>query len=284
MNNSQYQTTSASPTLSKLHNFMTGDLKLVWGLVFLSWILVLLSVVTSFDHLLYHSVSIWHKSQFLFPKLILLLLSWLVMIVAMMLPSSLPLIRLFSKISQQQSQEQGSLLLLVFISAYATIWTGFALLNFVSALGLHYLVDSLSWISTRPWLISGVSLLIAGVFQFSGLKEHCLKSCRHPLSFLTHHYQRGFKAAWNLGVRHGLYCLGCCWALMLMMFTVGESHLALMLVLTSVMVVEKTSRWGHLLVPIVGIGLLIWGIATILHPTYVNTLFLTLSGVIAAYY
>jgi predicted metal-binding membrane protein len=266
MNNSQCETTSAPPVLSKLHNFMTGDLKLVWGLVFLAWVLVLLSVVTGFDHVLYHPASIWQKSHFVFPQLLLLLVSWLVMIVAMMLPSSLPLIRLFSKISQQQSQEEGSPLLVVFISAYATVWTGFALLNCVSAFGLHYLVDSLAWISERPWLLSGMTLLIAGAFQFSGLKEHCLKSCRHPLSFLTHHYQRGLKATWNLGIRHGLYCLGCCWALMLVMFAVGEDHLALMLVLTSVMVVEKTSRWGYVLVPVVGIGLLVWGSITVIHP------------------
>lgn len=270
MNDSPDQTTSAHPLLSRLYDFLTHEMMPVWGLVFLAWVLMLLMVVTGQDHWSYHDTLIGEKSQPLVLKLFIFLLTWQVMTVAMMLPSSLPLIRLFSKVSRQQSQEKGYLLLVVFICAYATVWTGFALLNFLGDWGLHYLVNSLPWLHQRTWLISSITVLMAGAFQFSGLKEHCLKSCRHPLSFLTHHYQRGLKAAWNLGIRHGLYCLGCCWALMLIMFTVGVGHLTLMLVLTGVMVLEKTSRWSRVLVPVVGTSLLVWGTLTLLHPNWLS--------------
>ncbi|MBD2448938.1 DUF2182 domain-containing protein [Nostoc sp. FACHB-152] len=234
--------------------------------------LMLLMVLTGQDHWLHHHDLMGEKLPPLLLKLLIFLLAWQVMIVAMMLPSSLPLIRLFLKVSQQQTQEKVSALLFVFICAYATLWTSFALLNFLGDWGLHHLINSCPWLEQNTWLISGTTLLMAGAFQFSGLKEHCLKSCRHPLSFLTHHYQRGLKAAWNLGIRHGLYCLGCCWALMLVMFTVGVGHLSLMLGLTGVMVIEKTSRWSDLLVKFVGIGLLVWGSLTLAHPNWLEKL------------
>jgi Predicted metal-binding integral membrane protein (DUF2182) len=85
---------------------------------------------------------------------------------------------------------------------------------------------------------------------------------------------RGTRAAWELGFRHGLYCLGCCWALMLVMFSVGVAHLAGMLVLTAVMAIEKTSRWGRTLVPVFGVILLVWGGLTLVSgdaPTAILT-------------
>lgn len=107
--------------------------------------------------------------------------------------------------------------------------------------GLHRLIESQPWLSQHSSWFAGVTLLVAGAFQFSGLREQCLRVCRHPFGFLTQYYRRGAGAAWNLGVRHGLYCLGCCWALMLVMFSVGVAHLTGMLILTAVMAIEKIS-------------------------------------------
>lgn len=254
------------PALARLHDFWKSDLALVWGLVFLAWVLVFLATLTGQGHLLHHDSLFETDSQPLLLKLLVFLIAWQVMTVAMMLPASLPLIRLFAKVSSEAGKTP---VLPVFLAAYLTIWTGFALLAFLGDLGLHHLIDNLAR-SQHPGLLSGTTLIVAGAFQFSGLKEHCLKACRHPLSFLTHHYQRGLPAAWNLGIHHGLYCLGCCWALMLVMFAVGVSHLTWMLVLTGVMVIEKTSRWSRILVPVVGVGLIVWGTATLLHPAFLS--------------
>ncbi|HZK52255.1 MAG TPA: DUF2182 domain-containing protein, partial [Actinomycetota bacterium] len=89
------------------------------------------------------------------------------------------------------------------------------------------------------------ALALAGLFQFSNLKDRCLRECRHPGPFLLRHYRRGPGAAVELGLRHGLFCLGCCWALMLLMFAVGVANLTWMAVLTALMVYEKTGRLGE---------------------------------------
>jgi predicted metal-binding membrane protein len=247
---------------SPLFKLSWGNLS-IWGLILFAWAIVLLITLTGQEYLFHYQMlfeSDWH----LLLKLFVFLLSWQVMTVAMMLPSSLPLIQLFAKVTQQQEKER-SPVLFVFIAAYLTIWTGFALVAFSADLGLHQMLDALPWLAHRPWLLSGTTILLAGAFQFSNLKQQCLKACRHPFSFLTHHYQRGSKAAWNLGIHHGLYCLGCCWALMLIMFSVGVGHLGWMLVLTGVMTIEKTSPWSKILIPLVGVGLIILGVVTIVH-------------------
>lgn len=264
-----HQLQTANP-LVRLHGFLKSDLVWVWGFVFLAWALVLLAVATGQEHLLHYNALFDRNSQPLLLKLLVFLLAWQVMTVAMMLPASLPLIRLFAKVSSEVGKAP---VLQVFLAAYLTVWSGFALLACLGDLGVHHLIDRLGWQSQRSWSLFGIILLLAGAFQFSGLKEHCLKACRHPLSFLTHYYQRGLKAAWNLGIRHGLYCLGCCWALMLVMFAIGVSHLTWMLVLTGVMASEKTSRWSRILVPVVGVGLIVWGTLMLLHPTFLPGMF-----------
>lgn len=185
------------------------------------------------------------------------------MIAAMMLPSTLPMVRLFVRAA---SQAQPRLSLLTFLAAYAAIWTGFALIFLTGEFGWQWLDLQWNWLHQRPWLISGLTLLLAGGFQFTPFKEQCLRVCRHPFSFLTHHYQRGLKAAWNLGIRHGLYCLGCCWALMLVMFAVGVGHLICALALTGVMTLERTGNQGQAIASIVGIVLLVGGSLVLLYP------------------
>lgn len=250
-----------------LQQLLTDDLVLVWGVVLTAWALILLSTVTGFEHHLHHTAMMEHSTSPWPLKLLLFLSAWQVMTGAMMLPSSLPMVRLFAQASSGQAHPR--LVLLTFLAAYATVWSGFALLTFVGDLGLHWLFSYWPWLHTRPELLSGLTLLVAGAFQFSPLKESCMKQCQNPMSFLMQHYQRGLRSAWNLGSRHGLYCLGCCWALMLVMFAVGMANLAWMLALTGVMVLEKTSQHRQWLVPVVGVVLLIWGVIVLLQPGWV---------------
>lgn len=241
-------------------SFLTSDLALVWAVVFVAWGLILLATITGQDHLLSHSA--WNNSLPLPLRLLIFLGAWQVMIAAMMLPSTLPMVRLFV----QASQAQPRLSLIIFLAAYAAIWTGFALIFLIGEYGWQWLSWRSHWLHQRPWLISGLTLLLAGGFQFTPFKEQCLQVCRHPFSFLTHHYQRGLKAAWNLDIHHGLYCLGCCWALMLVMFAVGTGHLTCAIALTGVMTLERTGNQGQAIAPIVGIVLMTWGILVLLQP------------------
>jgi predicted metal-binding membrane protein len=121
-------------------------------------------------------------------------------------------------------------------------------------------VHSWPWLENHEGLILTGTLVLVGAYQLSPLKDRCLTVCRDPFTFLWRHYRRGLRGGLNLGLRHGLWCLGCCWALMLLMFATGVGSLLWMLALTAVMVAEKTTRWGARLVVPVGVALVVSGL------------------------
>ncbi|MGH2555337.1 MAG: DUF2182 domain-containing protein [Actinomycetota bacterium] len=169
--------------------------------------------------------------------------AWQLMVVAMMLPSSLPMIRLYW--SAARSQDLPVAALVLFLGGYALVWSAFGIAALLGDLMLHRLVESWDWLSVRPQLITGGVLLVAGAFQFFKLKDRCLTECRHPGIYLMRHYRRGAKEAFRLGRGHGLFCLGCCWALMLVMFAGGVANITWMAALAAVMVYEKVGRQGR---------------------------------------
>ena len=186
--------------------------------------------------------------------LLLFLLAWQVMIAAMMLPSSLPLVRLFAKVSANQPRPRSAMA--AFLGGYALVWSSFGALAFGFDSAVHALVDASPWLHEHEWLIGGALLATAGGFQFTPLKDACLRACRLPSMFLTRHYRRGVGGGFRLGVRHGLFCLGCCWALMLVAFAAGVASLLWMAALTALMVHEKTQPRGRHGVPVTGALLL----------------------------
>jgi predicted metal-binding membrane protein len=180
---------------------------------------------------------------------------WLVMIGAMMLPTTIPMARMFTVVSARQDRPAPARA--AFFGAYLAVWLTFAYVALAGDLGIHELVDHWHWLHHREGLILAGALGLAGAFQFSPLKQRCLTLCRDPAGFLFARYRSGPGGAWAVGVRHALSCVGCCWALMLVMFATGVGSLAWMLGLTAVMVAEKTTRWGRRLVAPLGIGLLL---------------------------
>lgn len=185
--------------------------------------------------------------------LALFLLSWQLMTAAMMLPSSIPLVRLFWATSQRRSA------LAAFLGGYGLVWGGFGLLAFAGDGVLHELVHAVPGLEARPWLIGGTVLVAAGAFQFTKLKEACLEQCRHPGVFLMRKYRRGTGAAFRLGRDHGVFCLGCCWALMLLMFTAGFANLLWMAGLAALTAYEKIGARGPLVARAAGVALLASG-------------------------
>ncbi len=122
--------------------------------------------------------------------------------------------------------------------------------------------------NSRSYLLSGCTLLIAGLYQWTPLKEACLSNCRSPLSFLMTSWKEGYLGAFKLGVHHGLYCVGCCWALMLVLFSVGVMNMLWVFLITAFVVLEKvgpiTSSYLRF---ITGLMLIIWGSYWLsLHP------------------
>ncbi len=231
---------------------------MVWIIIFLAWAAALRAASTGLDHSFGHDAIVGDGRLPPPGELLRFLSAWQVMTAAMMLPSSRPMVRLFSQVSTSR------LAVTAFLTAYFAIWTGFAVVALAGDALLHDLVERSGWLHHHPSVITGGVLVLAGAFQFSPLKARCLQACRSPYAFLLRHYDRGVRPAWSLGVRHGLFCLGCCWALMLTMFGVGVTSLVWMVSLTAVMVVEKTAAWGRRLVPVTGSVLIIWGVILLL--------------------
>ncbi|WP_296225468.1 DUF2182 domain-containing protein [Ralstonia sp. UBA689] len=183
-------------------------------------------------------------------------LAWTLMILAMMLPTTLPLFNAFDRVVMERPDRSRLLVLLGL--GYVSAWSAFGLLvHGVHALLLAGItrVPVLGW---HGWLIGAATLAGAGAFQFSALKYRCLDRCRSPLSYVMSHWRGRAHArqAFMLGLRHGLFCVGCCWALMLLMFVVGAGSLGWMLVLAAAMAVEKNVSWGRQLSAPLGVALL----------------------------
>ena len=123
------------------------------------------------------------------------------------------------------------------------------------------MVERSPWLEANAWAIGASTLLLAGGFQFSRLKYRCLDKCRAPLSFVMQYWQgrHDRQNAFWLGIHHGFFCVGCCWALMLLMFAVGVGNIAWMLALGALMAVEKNLPWGRKLSGPLGLALLAWG-------------------------
>jgi predicted metal-binding membrane protein len=226
------------------------------------WALAIAAELTGSAHALHHD-SLIHHGPPLWEGLILFLIAWQAMIAAMMLPSSLPLIRLFDAVSERQ--ERPARMRAAFLGGYVFVWTAFGAQAFLGDVGVHTMVDNFPWLRHHSWLIAGGVLAMAGAFQFSNLKDQCLSKCRQPGPYLMSHYRRGAGGAFRLGLGHGLYCLGCCWALMLVMFAAGVAMLWWMAALTAVMVYEKTGRHGEAVTPFVGAALLLLAAVTMAY-------------------
>ncbi len=182
------------------------------------------------------------------------LVGWLLMTVAMMLPTTVPLVSLFRRMVAQRAN--ASLLVALLLAGYLAAWLTFggAVLGMLAGIG--QIQTSTQW--PQAWVWGAGLFLLAGVFQFSALKYACLDKCRTPLGFLISHWhgRREISEAFNVGWQHGLFCVGCCWALMLLMFAVGTASLAWMLMLAVIMAVEKNVSWGRRLGRPLGVVLL----------------------------
>jgi predicted metal-binding membrane protein len=183
---------------------------------------------------------------------------WLLMTAAMMLPTTLPLLEIVERITAARPDR--ALLLGLVVGGYLAVWGGFGLLAHAADGALHALAAASPWLTFNGWLVGAGVLALAGLFQFSALKSRCLEQCRTPLSFVVRHWRGRAerRQAFLLGAHHGLFCVGCCWALMLLMFVVGMGSVGWMLLLGALMAAEKNLAWGRRLSAPLGVALLTW--------------------------
>ena len=182
---------------------------------------------------------------------------WAVMMAAMMLPSALPMILAFMNLATDAA---GAARARSFVAAYLLVWCAFSMAASAAQWGLQ----AVGWVDpmivSRSAGLTAMLLLIAGLYQFSPLKRICLASCRTPMAFLLGEWRAGVAGAFVMGLRHGLFCLGCCWALMALLFVGGAMNLAWVAALSITVAIEKLAPHGERLAWLLGAALIATGL------------------------
>jgi|SRR5215204_671513 predicted metal-binding membrane protein len=241
----------------------TYFLPLLGALITLAWLVLWVWGQSPYARFLSHH----HLGELRNSGLILVFIAgWTVMIVAMMLPTSLPLITSFQALTHLR-KNQGTLLALL-VLGYLCVWTLFGVMIYTGDWIVHQAVEHSLWLEAHAWTLGAATVALSGLYQFTQLKYHCLDKCRSPLTFIMKHWRGGQEKAqaFRLGAHHGLFCLGCCWSLMLVMFAVGLGNLGWMLALAAVMGVEKNMPWGRRLSAPLGVFLLGWSLTLFMIP------------------
>lgn len=204
------------------------------------------------------SISImqaWRLNDFL-----LTFLMWTVMMAGMMMPSAAPMILTFLGIKRQRQPDQSSLpSAFVFVLGYLAAWTLFSVAATLIQWGLHAAnLLSPAMVGINPSL-NGTLLILAGIYQFTPLKNICLSSCRTPLGFLIAEWRDDVRGIFRMGARHGVYCVGCCWLLMTLLFAVGVMNLLWSAILTGIILLEKVAPGGQWISRVIGLLAMGWG-------------------------
>ena len=192
----------------------------------------------------------------------LMYVMWAVMMVAMMAPSAAPMLLMFATLNRKRREREAPYVSTgVFLAGYVIVWAVFSIAATAGNWGLHQasLLSSMMGASTSGYL-GGVLLLLAGAFQWSRLKNECLTQCRTPMGFLMTSWREGRGGALRMGLDHGAYCLGCCWALMLLLFVLGIMNLLWIAALAAFVLAERVAPKGEWISRISGVLLVGWGI------------------------
>lgn len=186
---------------------------------------------------------------------------WAVMMAAMMVPTAAPMLLMFAQVNRQRLERQQPYVpTMVFLLGYTVVWVVFALAATAGnwALHTHGLLSSMMGASTSSTLGGGL-LLAAGLFQWTPLKSVCLSRCRTPMGFIMTGWREGYGGALEMGLKHGAYCLGCCWILMALLFVLGVMNLVWIAGLAFFVLLEKAAPKGEWVSRIGGLLLLVWG-------------------------
>ena len=192
---------------------------------------------------------------------------WAAMMAAMMLPSAMPMIGLYAATQRNSATAAAQTVAVAgFTLMYLALW---------AATGLPIYFGSLALMALAPGALAYVTagvLVMAGVFQFSPLKQVCLRHCRSPLGFLLGHWRAGWRGGLALGWAHARYCLGCCWALMLVLVVTGAMGVTWVLLIACVVAAEKLLRGGEWFARATGVALALLGVAVAIHPRLATVL------------
>lgn len=196
----------------------------------------------------------WALADFL-----LTFLMWAVMMVAMMIPSATPMILIFASINRKRLATQTPLIRTgLFLLGYLLVWAGFSVLAALGQWGLHAAALLTPAMAVTPWL-GGVLLVAAGIYQFTPIKDVCVSRCQSPFGFILSQWREGAAGALVMGVRHGAFCVGCCWVLMVLLFVAGVMNLLWVAAIAAFVLLEKIAPLGKVVSRLAGAILILWG-------------------------
>jgi predicted metal-binding membrane protein len=186
---------------------------------------------------------------------------WAVMMVAMMTPSAAPMILMFAGVNRRRREQQVSYVpTSVFLAGYLVVWATFSVLAAAAQWGLHAVSFLSPMMAITSPLLGGVLLLAAGVYQWTPLKHACLSKCRSPLGFVLNEWREGGWGALLMGLKHGAYCTGCCWSLMVLLLVAGVMNLLWVAAIAGLVLLEKVAPAGERLGRVAGLVLVGWGV------------------------
>lgn len=187
-------------------------------------------------------------------------LMWAIMMVGMMVPSASPMVLLYARVSGRGFDPRLAYLRTVlFTAGYIAVWTAFSALATAAQWALEELAFLSSMMKTVSPIVGGIILIAAGIYQLTPAKRACLEHCRTPFAFVMHHWRLGSPGAFLMGLEHGAYCLGCCWALMVLLFVVGVMNLLWVAIIAAFVLAEKILPIAQFLAKASAVALMLAG-------------------------
>ncbi|MGE4053678.1 MAG: DUF2182 domain-containing protein [Vicinamibacterales bacterium] len=254
------------PTLleSALKHDRTSALVLLVLVPAVSWIWIVAMARDMYGSM--SGASAWMMTlQWDLPHLLLLWAMWAVMMTAMMLPSASPLLLLYGAAARRSAEIARDRHVYALAGGYLAVWALFSLGATMLQRELSALLLLSPMMEATSTRTSGALLLLAGLYQFTPLKHACLRACQSPLGFMMTHWRGGWSGALRMGAAHGVYCVGCCWALMLLLFAGGVMNLVVIAALTVFVAFEKLAPLGVPGARLSGVALSVAGLSMLLR-------------------
>lgn len=203
---------------------------------------------------------------------LLFLTVWVVMMVAMMFPTAAPMILMFARVQAgKRVQGQTFVPTWVFVAGYLIVWIAFGVLIYGVALIAERAIQGSAWLSMNAARLGGALIVLAGLYQLSPLKRACLAHCRTPLHFVLTRWRDGYQGALEMGFRHGIYCLGCCWLLFAILLPLGLMNVGLMALITLLIFAEKSLPISPYARVAASVALVAYGALILVHPSALPT-------------
>ena len=192
---------------------------------------------------------------------------WIVMMVAIMFPTAAPMILMFARIhNTRRERGQNFVPTWIFTSAYLLVWSVTGIAAYAIALAGDALADESMWVMDNAPRLGGGLLIVAGIYQLTPLKDICLSKCRTPISFILSSWKDGFTGSFRMGIQHGVFCLGCCWLLFVILFPLGMMNVAVLGLITALIFAEKSLPIGRHVARATALALVVYGTVVVFQP------------------